>query len=72
MNRDQLAAMTSAERLRILGAYEIPPELQKAWQAIADGTYDQMNASACSEADNCTMDPACPFAADCLAAEAAP
>ena len=70
MTPRQLAAMTAAERLRILGAYEIPPELRRAWQAIADDTYHRMNASACNEADTCTMDPACPFAADCITAEA--
>ena len=68
---DELAAMTSAERLRTLAAYEIPPELREAWQAIADDTYDRMTASACNEADTCTMDPGCPFVAGCITAEKA-
>ena len=70
VDRDQLAAMTSAERLRTLAAYEIPPELREAWQAIADDTYDRMTASACNDADTCVMDKSCPFVADCAAAEA--
>ena len=70
MTPRQLAEMTTAERLRILRAYDMPPDLQQAWQDIADDTYDRMNASACNEADTCTMDPACPFVADCVTAEA--
>ena len=71
MDAEQVAAMTSAERLRILGAYEIPQELREAWQAIADDTYDRMTASECNRADTCTMDPGCPFVGGCLTAEAA-
>jgi hypothetical protein len=59
MTPAELAAMTSAERLRICHAYDMPPELQQAWRAITDDTYDRMTASACN-------------AADCLAVEARP
>ena len=68
MTRAELAAMSTAERLR--RAREIPPELHREWQAIAEDTYQRMSASACNEADNCTMDPGCPFVSGCLAAEA--
>ena len=68
MDRAELTAMSTAERLR--RAREIPSELHEAWADIADDTYDRMNASACSEADNCVMDPGCPFVGGCLTAEA--
>jgi hypothetical protein len=69
MTRAELAAMGTAGRLR--RAREIPPGLHREWRDMAEDTYQRMTASECNAADNCVMDPGCPFVDGCVAAEAA-